>query len=337
LEAPDNSSSISTKDHDSVFATDNRNSTSLQQLFRALSSPGNFNMFLLAKDGLKFNFETMRRLRISRKGYYRQLSVLRKAGLIQKFDNAYLHTTFGKIIYQRCILDIPELSSNFRERMKIIDALRHAGALVESDVFGFIEKIASDSFSSIHSSYGGSSPSLSSSKNVKVVWSYDDLTPLLLQYVAACKNEVLIATRISSELLINAILQKTKQGLDVKVLVDSHLIEEYFKTQNLMLENAKDDKNSFERINVVVNPWYPSKDVERRVTELPFGMIIFDDDVIGIELVNSHSPKEFCGGILINDKELCSTMKRFYQRLWNEASACLMVAPTDTLRASNNG
>jgi sugar-specific transcriptional regulator TrmB len=282
-------------------------------------------MFILAKDGLKFNFETMRRLRISRKGYYRQLSVLKKAGLVEKFDNAYFHTTFGKIIYQRCILDICELSSSFRERMKIVDALRHAGALAESDVFGFIEKIVSDSFNSIHSSYVDSSLSLSSSKNVKVVWSYDDLMPLLLQYVAACKNEVLIAARISSELIINAILQKTKQGLDVKVLVDSHLIEDYFNTQNLnpMLENAKGDKNSVERINVVANPWYPSKDIDRRVAELPFGMIIFDDDIIGIELVNSHSPKEFCGGILINDKELCSVMKRFYQRLWNEASSPL--------------
>lgn len=309
-------------DHNNVIVNDNDLTRSLQ-LFRALSSPGNFNMFLLAKDGLKFNFQTMRRLRISRKGYYRQLSVLRKAGLIEKFDNAYFHTTFGKIIYQRCILDICELSSNFRERMKIIDALRHAGALAESDVFGFIEKIVSDSFSSIHTNYGGISHSLSSSKNVKVVWSYDDLIPLLLQYVAACKNELLIAARISSELLINAILQKTKQGLDVKVLVDSHLIEEYFKIQDLddRVENAKHDKNSVERINVVANPWYPSKDVERRVTELPFGMIIFDDDIIGIELVNSNSPKEFCGGILIIDKELCSIMKRLYQRLWKEASS----------------
>jgi hypothetical protein len=57
------------------------------------------------------------------------------------------------------------------------------------------------------------------------------------------------------------------------------------------------------------------------VAEVPFGMIIFDDDIIGIELVNSHSPKEFCGAILINDKGLCSIMKRFYQRLWNEASS----------------
>jgi sugar-specific transcriptional regulator TrmB len=194
-------------------------------------------------------------------------------------------------------------------------------------------KVRTDSFASTHSSYGGSSLSLSSSKNVKVVWSYDDLIPLLLQYVAACKNEILITARISSELIINAILQKTKQGLDVKVLVDSHLIEDYFKTQNLndTLGNAKDDKNSVERINVVANPWYPSKDIDRRVAEVPFGMIIFDDDIIGIELVNSHSPKEFCGGILINDKGLCSIMKRFYQRLWNEAS----LSPPQSQQASH--
>jgi hypothetical protein len=280
-------------------------------------------MFILAKDGLKCNLETMLRLRISRKGYYRQLSILKKAGLIDKFDSAYTHTTFGKIIYQRCILDICALSSRCRERMKIVDALRHAGALTESDVFGFIEKIVSDSYASTHGGYGDSSFSLSSSKNVKVVWSYDDMAPLLLQHVAACKNEILIASRISSDLIINAILHKTKQGFDVKVLVDSNLVEDYFNTQNLnpMLENAKDDKSSAERINVVANPWYPSKDIDRRVAEVPFGMIIFDDDIIGIELVNSHSPKEFCGAILINDKGLCSIMKRFYQRLWNEASS----------------
>jgi sugar-specific transcriptional regulator TrmB len=332
----DNSSAISVEHHNNLFAGDNRYSRSLE-IFTALSSPANLNMFLLAKDGLKFNLKTMRWLGVSRKGYYRQLSVLRKTGLIEKFGDTYFHTTFGKIIYQRSILDISELSSSFRERMKIVDALRHAGALAESDVFGFIEKIVSDSFSNIHSSYVGNSLSLSRSKNVKVVWSYDDLIPLLLQYVAASKNEVLIATRLSSELIINAILQKTRQGLDVKVLVDSHLIEDYFKTQNLnpMLENAKDDKNSLERINVVANPWYPSKDIDRRVAEVPFGMMIFDDDVIGIELVNSHSPKEFCGGILINDKELCSIMKRFYQRLWNEGSSLSSLPPPQSQQASH--
>ena len=76
---------------------------SLRVLF-IISKTDNFKLFLAAKDGVRISFTTLARMKLSRKRYYKALKQLRDAGLIEKFKDAYLHTTFGRIVYQRNII-----------------------------------------------------------------------------------------------------------------------------------------------------------------------------------------------------------------------------------------
>ena len=75
-----------------------------------------------------------------------------------------------------------------------------------------------------------------------------------------------------------------------------------------------------ERKCVVANPWYPDNSVNRRIADIPFGIIILDNSEVGIELVNSNNPKEFYGGIFITDEKLAMTMTELYEQIWEKAS-----------------
>jgi hypothetical protein len=106
----------------------------------------------------------------------------------------------------------------------------------------------------------------------------------------------------------------------VKVLADVDLVREYFKLHKIgKVSSNSQDKNAAERINVIGNPWYPEKNVNRKICKIPFGMIIIDGKEVGVELVDQADPKKFNMGILVRDENASGVMKEYYEKLWNDA------------------
>jgi hypothetical protein len=70
---------------------------------------------------------------------------------------------------------------------------------------------------------------------------------------------------------------------------------------------------------VVGNPWYPAN-VSRRITNVPFSMLIFDGKEVGIELIDSVEPTKFRGTIFLRDEKTASMMLDFYDKMWNSSS-----------------
>jgi hypothetical protein len=100
------------------------------------------------------------------------------------------------------------------------------------------------------------------------------------------------------------------------------LIREYFKLHNISGASLDSyDKDSFERLNVIANPWYPNETVNRRVCSLPFGIIIIDTKEVGIELVSCKAPDKFSMGILIKDRKVAAIMEQYYEKIWKIASS----------------
>ena len=146
------------------------------------------------------------------------------------------------------------------------------------------------------------------------------MVSLLLKCVDLCKDEILIASRVSPEVIINRILHKCKLGVHVKVLADVDLVKEYFKLHKIdKVDSNNQDKNAAERMNVIGNPWYPEKNVTRKICKIPFGMIIIDGKEVGIELIDQTDPKKFNMGILLRDEDASEVMKEYYENLWNDA------------------
>jgi hypothetical protein len=289
------------------------------KLFSIISKTDNFRLFLAAKDGVRINFTTLTRMKLSRKRYYKALKQLRDAGLIEKFNGVYSHTSFGRIVYQRNIIELLEYRKYFKE-MQVIDNIKGSNLKVtEDNLVNFFEKLMGIK-NNVASPGVATAATTTTTDTIEIVWTYEEMVSLLLKCVDLCKDEILIATRMSPEVIINRILQKCKLGVQVKVLADIDLVKEYFKLHKIdKVGSNNQDKNTAERINVVGNPWYPEKNVNRKICKIPFGMIIIDGKEVGIELIDQTDPKKFNMGILVRDEDASGVMKEYYKKLWNDA------------------
>jgi predicted transcriptional regulator len=95
----------------------------LSGLLSLLSKMDALLIFILANAGVKSDTNTSDSIGLSRKQYYTRLKQLVDAGLIQKHNRFYLHTTMGKFIYAR-LFDTMLASLKNRTEMKMLDVLR---------------------------------------------------------------------------------------------------------------------------------------------------------------------------------------------------------------------
>jgi hypothetical protein len=292
------------------------------KLFSIISKADNLKLFLAAKDGVRINIATLTHMKLSRKRYYKALKQLKDARLIEKFKGVYSHTSFGRIIYQRNIIELIEYRKYFKE-MQVVDDIKGGNLKVtEDNLVSFFERLIGIKNNIVLPGVAAATTTaaIDTSKKIEIVRTYEEMISLLLKCVDVCKDEILIATRVSPEVIINRILQKCKLGIHVKVLADIDLVKEYFKLHKINKVNLNSqDKNTVERINVIGNPWYPEKNVNRKICKIPFGMIIIDGKEVGIELIDQTDPKKFNMGILLRDENASGVMKEYYEKLWNDA------------------
>jgi hypothetical protein len=291
------------------------------KLFSVISKNDNFRLFLAAKDGVRINLTTLARMKLSRKRYYKALKQLRDAKLIEKFNGVYSHTSFGRIVYQKNIMELAEYRKYFKE-MQVVDNIKGSKLKVTEDsLVSFFEKLIGIKNNAASPGINAATTAfIDTSKNVEIVWTYEEMVSLLLKCVDLCKDEILIATRVSPDVIINRIMQKCKLGVHVKVLADIDLVKEYFKVHKIdKVWSNNQDKNAAERINVIGNPWYPEKNVKRKICKIPFGMIIIDGKEVGIELIDQADTRKFNMGILLRDENTSGAMKEYYEKLWSDA------------------
>jgi sugar-specific transcriptional regulator TrmB len=136
-----------------------------------------------------------------------------------------------------------------------------------------------------------------------------------LEIIEFSQKEILLVTRFQNELIINAVMQKAKFGVSVKILVDTNLVESYFEQE----KETRSDKNNNERNDVVSNPFYPLK-IERRYIKAPFSFIIVDSKHLGLEIVDVSEPKKFKLSIYLDDKSISSSITDVFNNLWQKSS-----------------
>lgn len=283
------------------------------KLLYILSRQDNLNIFMLASNsGLEAKSSTLQHIGLSRRVYYTRLKQLINAGLIEKSDQVYRHTTLGNIIYKNQILSLVENLKNTKQ-MKMIDTLKHTNEFSEDEIANFMSKITSGNNILERSA---------SSIRVESVWTYQDMVSAIVERVEFCNKEILLASRYLNEIIINSILRKANSSrIDVKVLTDSNLVKAYFEAEDVTSKLKFDNnKNAAERVNVVSNPWYPGR-VDRKIAKIPFSMIILDSKEVGIEIVNWNDPNDFYGVIFVkSDQATLKVMRDLYYKIWDNAS-----------------
>jgi hypothetical protein len=289
-----------------------KNSTKLLSI---LSKKDNFTIFLFASRGLKADSSTLQKLGLTRKRYYTRLRQLMEAGLINKSDGSYFHTTLGRIIYQKYLIGLMQEIANTKQ-MKMIDTLKRTKQFSEDDIIRFVSKITDST---------NITKNMSSASKIEIAWTLEDMVSAIVERVEFCKNEILIATRSFNEIIINNILRKaSSEIMKVKVIADARLIKEYFQVEEHKTLDLNDDKNSTERTNVVTNPWCQNNNnnnINRRIYRVPYSIIVLDGEEVGVELIDWNEPKKLHGIVFIKDENTCKIIRDFYLKLWDSAAS----------------
>ena len=276
------------------------------KLLSVLSRKDNMAIFVSAADtqGLNADLSTPQRLGIGKKTYYIRLKQLTTAGLIRKSEGAYIHTTLGAVVYQKYF----ELMNQIRnvKHFKMIDALKSSKEFSDDDIKRFVDKLVSENTSLMDSSY--------SNLHVDIWWKYEEMVSAIIQRIELCRNEILLASKYTNELIINSMLHKVRAGIKARIITDKSLVRKFFDLDQQTMSNMK-DKNMLERNTVVGNPWYPGN-IDRRITDLPFSIIILDGKEVGIELIHANDPKTFHGVIFIRNQNIANIMTSYYEKLW---------------------
>jgi sugar-specific transcriptional regulator TrmB len=285
-----------------------------QQILAVLASADAFKLFEYAERGFVFSLFLLEKLQMSKKQYYNALHKLKILGLLEKTDGLYHHTVSGSILHKQVVQQLVQLSKHQRE-LKIIDVLKKTGQYSDDEIRKFIEHITKDDNNNLV-------PKSAAANNITIN-SPEELVKTIRDRIELANKEILIATRISFDEGIAALINSIKLGVKVRILVDERLISEYHrvyysniqKSDSLPVINA--NKHTQERMKVVENPWYHSGvEIERRVGQIPFGLIIFDRNEVGIELVDSYNPDKFTAGILVKDSQIGEAMLKLYEELW---------------------
>ncbi len=281
------------------------------KLLSVLSRNDNLTIFMSAalNKGLNADLTTPQQLGIAKKTYYTRLKQLITAGLVRKSEGAYVHTTMGSIVYQKQ-LEMMDQIRNIKQ-FKMIDALKSTKEFSEEDIKGFVGKLASENTIVVRNS--------GDNTHVDIVWKYEDMVAAIIQRIELCKDEILLASKYTNELIINSMLHKAQAGVKAKVISDKSLVRKFFTQFQHNMIDIK-DKNNLERSTVVANPWYPGN-IDRRAADLPFSMIILDGKEVGIELVHANDPKTFNGVIFVRDERIAKLMARYYQKIWDSSTS----------------
>jgi len=289
------------------FLASNENSKVLSQLtevLSVLSKNDALTIFLMANEGIKSELDTPTKIGLTKKQYYTRLKQLVDLGLITKNNESYIQTAFGKVVYQKHIIGLTNNIKNSKY-LQMVDVLKADPKFNDKDIMEFMSKVEPQVSSDLETSR----------KSFTVVSSYEDMVRKILEMVEFAQNEILLVTRFQNELIINSILKKASSGVNVKVLADINLVENYFEKEM----SVKSDKNKKERENVVSNPYYPSK-IDRRYVQVPFCVMIVDNKYVGLEITDLNESKKFKMAIFGEDANLSSSMTPLFNSLWQKSN-----------------
>jgi predicted transcriptional regulator len=295
----DEVSGLALKDNSKLLAQ-------LTDVLSVLSKNDALTIFLMTEEGIRSELDTPAKIGLTKKQYYTRLKQLVDLGLVEKHNESYTQTAFGKVVYRKHILGLTNNIKNSKY-LQMVDALKANPKFNEKDIMELISKVEPQINIDLQES---------PKKNSTITSSYEDMVRKILEMIEFSQSEILLVTRFQNELIINSILKKASSGVTVKILADTGMVKEYFEKESEIIS----DKNKTERVRVVSNPFYPSK-ADRRYAHIPFCLLVVDNKHVGLEIVDITEPRKFKMAIFTEDQILSSHMTSLFNNLWQKSDA----------------
>ncbi|MDE1765411.1 MAG: hypothetical protein KGI27_03935 [Thaumarchaeota archaeon] len=277
----------------------------MENVLSVLSKSDALEIFVLAKDGFKSELDTPQKIGLTKKQYYTRLKQLCDLGLLVKKENTYTHTSFGNVVHRKHVVGLLNNVVNIKE-LEMIDLLKKSSKFDSQEISDFLTKIGFDD----------NNVQIESS-TTKIISSYDDMVAKAIEIIEFAKKEIILMSRSPNELILNSLLKKANMGIKVQVIGDIDVVGRYISQEASKM--IVSDKNTNERNQVVINPFYPIK-IERKYGKVPFSLLVIDASHVGIEIIDKYHPDTFSLSIYANDRNMAKQMRNVFNNSWQIAS-----------------
>ncbi len=260
-----------------------------------LSKYDALKIFLECIEGIEADTNAADRLGLTKKQYYTRLKQLVDAGLIEKSKGKYVHTTLGKLIYDKAIRMLFDHVKNSK-KLLMVDVLKSSGKFDMEEIYRLLQIKTEEN-------------------KARIYMDYNHLIEYLASMMSNAKSEVCYVTRHFNEVIVGKTIELGRKGVSIRILVDKSLIDKYIREY---ADIQRTNGHELERLKMFMDPFYPDK-FDRKIVEVPFSFVVIDSKYVGIELVNSYNPERFYAGVYVEDVYIARQIKELFNELYNRA------------------
>lgn len=287
--------------------TDRDNSFPVENLAEILSSLGkedSLKIFHSAKDGIANSTEAIKKLQLTQKRYYTSLKRLLEAGLLQKRDNVYQHTTLGMMCFR--LGEVLAEAVDYNEQLNLIDKVRQSKSLSLEDKEEVIRAVSRSTLTSFADLLNGGI------KPVGIVSKFEDITAGVRRLLEKAEKEVYLATRYTDASVTESILDCLARGIEMHLLDgDKKNLSQKVQLIRLVFSHPRMIKLFYEI--------FRSPRVQTGYTDnLPYSFIVVDGKYVGIEIPKPGTD-EFFIGLFFENRLLSTKLAEVYNQLARKA------------------
>ncbi len=277
------------------------NLVELKEILTALANEDAIKIFMTAKRGIEKSTKTIRELALTQKRYYTRLKELIEAGLIEKRDSGYRHTTTGTICYT--------LGKSFnsaldqRDRLDLLDRLRRSKSISQEETKQIIQAISPRNIISslevgelIHP--------------VRMIEERELLVSELIIRVESAEERIYLASFDPDVRIMEALIKAVQRKIDLSLLTGkSQKLSERIQILRVILNPG---------IAHVVLDLLQKHELKVKHGEIPFNFCIIDEKFALIELLNPFT-NSFQVGFALESHYVCQKLIKTFNSLYQNA------------------
>lgn len=279
----------------------------LVSLFKVLSKPDAFEVFLLAGEGIESSTYAIEELGITPKKYYARLRELVDIGFINKTEGTYRQTPFGSIICDR-LLPVMGRAYNARDRLGLIAGLK--GTQIEDDVRNLIEdelKI----------------PNLAEPIKVKVIKDYESLVTDTIDMCDEARESIILASNYFDVRVMEATFRSIDRGVANRIIGGKSGLSPKLQRLKLIF--------SITLMKKVIE--LASMDMKKivRFSDLPYSFCVIDGR-LNLIIVSNTTNDNVIVAFIIDDKNIGEELTEAFEEFWEYSDSHPAFKFLDTLK-----
>jgi DNA-binding HxlR family transcriptional regulator len=284
------------------------NLVELKEILAALANEDAIKIFLTARRGIEKSTKTIQELGLTQKRYYSRLKELMEAGLVEKRDNAYQHTTTGMICYT--------LGKSFnsaldqRDRLDLADRLRRSKSISQEETKQILQALSPKVLVSSLEAGESINP-------VKMFEKDESLVSELITLIEGAEERIYLAAYDPDVRVMEALIKAVQRKIDLSLLTgESQKLSESIQILRTILNPS---------IAHVVLKLLQSQELTVKHGDIPFNFCVIDETVALIELSDPLT-KGFHVGFTLESQSMCRKLVKTFNSLYQKAEEDPLVA-----------